>query len=139
MNNRKKKVTITWLKKGTAPTPFRRRENSSVTPSSRNKLPNEDSKSLPLSDSPGLGGLETLSLDTPKRKATDDDGSSEGRIKLRKLSRRKFETLNSSVSLSIFIFYICSIFPLKTGFVFLVHRCLKLLMYLPGQLSGKNR
>ncbi|XP_074536593.1 putative deoxyribonuclease TATDN2 [Halichoeres trimaculatus] len=91
MNNWKKKVSITWLKKATTPTQLRGRGKSSVTPSSLNKMLNEDSEPLPLSNSPGLGRLGTLSLDTPKRKAVDDSKTFEGKVKLRKISKRKFK------------------------------------------------
>ncbi|XP_034538104.1 putative deoxyribonuclease TATDN2 isoform X2 [Notolabrus celidotus] len=77
MSSRKKKVTMKWLQKATTPTHLRGRGATSVTPTRWNMLPNEDSKSLPLSDSPGLGGLGTLCLDTPKRKETPVDNTPE--------------------------------------------------------------
>ncbi|CAJ1051051.1 putative deoxyribonuclease TATDN2 isoform X3 [Xyrichtys novacula] len=93
MNREKKKFSMKWKRKAaTTPLPPQGRGSSSDTSSSQNVSSNEDWKTAPLSDSPGLGTLGTLSLDTPKRKAIppDEIRHHKGTGKLRKFSERKF-------------------------------------------------
>lgn len=99
MDSSRKKLTFKWLRTTvTSPTQVQRRDADFSTPSRRNILPLEDSDSLPPSDSPGPEGFGALSLDTPKRKAEvlDKTVSSLGKVKQRKLSKKKFETLRTS-------------------------------------------
>ncbi|XP_054473289.1 putative deoxyribonuclease TATDN2 isoform X2 [Anoplopoma fimbria] len=95
----RKKLKFNWLRTSiTSPTNLQERDADLGTPSSWNNSPIEDSKSLPLSDSPGPDGLGALSLDTPKRKAgvLGESTPSLGKIKLRKLSRKNNENFITS-------------------------------------------
>ncbi|XP_022600799.1 putative deoxyribonuclease TATDN2 [Seriola dumerili] len=99
MDSSRKKLTFKWLKTVvTSPTHLQRRDAGSDTPSRWNMSPNEYSDTLPLSDSPGPEGLGALSLDTPKRKAEvlGESTPSIGKVKLRKLSKKNFETFITS-------------------------------------------
>lgn len=99
MDSSREKLTFKWLRTTvTSPTQVQRRDADFSTPSRRNMSPHEESNSLPLSDSPGPEGFGVLSLDTPKRKAEvlDKAVSSLGKVKLRKLSKKKFETFRTS-------------------------------------------
>lgn len=90
MDSNGKKVKFNWLQ--TALTPLARaqeRKVGSVTPSQCKTPGSEQLRStFPLSDSPGSKLLESLSLDTPKRKAEvlNESGPSSGKAKQRKLS-----------------------------------------------------
>ncbi|XP_042353574.1 putative deoxyribonuclease TATDN2 [Plectropomus leopardus] len=88
MDSGRKKVVFKWIRTAV----------STSTPSPWNMSPNEDSTTLPLSNSPGPEGLGALSLDTPKRKALvlDESTPSSGKLKLRKLSRKNFEQFKTS-------------------------------------------
>ncbi|XP_026202929.1 putative deoxyribonuclease TATDN2 isoform X2 [Anabas testudineus] len=99
MDSSRKKLTFKWLRTAvTSPTPVQRRDAGLSTPCHRNMLPHKDSNTLPLSDSPGSERFRALSLDTPKRKAEmlNETVSSLGKVKLRKLSKKKFETFLTS-------------------------------------------
>ncbi|XP_023279239.1 putative deoxyribonuclease TATDN2 [Seriola lalandi dorsalis] len=99
MDSSRKKLTFKWLKTVvTSPTHLQRRDAGSDTPSRWNMSPNEYSDTLPLSDSPGPEGLGALCLDTPKRKAEvlGESTPSIGKVKLRKLSKKNFETFITS-------------------------------------------
>ncbi|XP_018529029.1 putative deoxyribonuclease TATDN2 isoform X2 [Lates calcarifer] len=99
MDSSREKVTFRWKRTAvTSPTPLQRRDAGSYTPSRWNMSPDGDSKTLPLSDSPGSEGLRELSLDTPKRKAEElgENTPSLGKVKLRKLSKRNYETITMS-------------------------------------------
>ncbi|GAA6215763.1 putative deoxyribonuclease TATDN2 isoform X1 [Lates japonicus] len=99
MDSSREKVTFRWKRTAvTSPTPLQRRDAGSHTPSRWNMSPDGDSKTLPLSDSPGPEGLGELSLDTPKRKAEElgESTPSLGKVKLRKLSKRNYETITMS-------------------------------------------
>ncbi|XP_067443565.1 putative deoxyribonuclease TATDN2 [Thunnus thynnus] len=100
MDSNRKKVKFSWRRTSiTSPTQLQERDAGFATPSRWNTLsPNEDSNTLPFSDSPGPDGLGAMSLDTPKRKAEvlSDSTPSVGKVKLRKLSRKNFETFISS-------------------------------------------
>ncbi|XP_060897679.1 putative deoxyribonuclease TATDN2 [Labrus mixtus] len=99
MNSNRKTLSIKWLRKAvTSPAHLQGRDAGPVTPSGWNMSPIEDSKTLPLSDSPGPDGVTELSLYTPKRKAGDlgDSEPTIGKVKLRKLSRRNFDNFMTS-------------------------------------------
>lgn len=101
MDSSRKKVTIKWLRTTiTSPTHLQERDVGSGTPSRWNISPNEDSNTSPyntVSESPGPDGLGAMSLDTPKRKAVvlGDSTPSVGKLKLRKLSKKSFESFTS--------------------------------------------
>ncbi|KAM9362258.1 putative deoxyribonuclease TATDN2 [Symphorus nematophorus] len=102
MDSGRKKVVINWRRTAaTSPAHHLGRGTSPSTPSRWNMSPNEDSNSLPLSDSPGPDGLGELSLDTPKRKAEvlNESMPSVGKAKLRKLSRMNNENFLASEKL----------------------------------------
>ncbi|XP_019942066.2 putative deoxyribonuclease TATDN2 [Paralichthys olivaceus] len=99
MDSSRKKLTFKWRRTAvTSPAHLERREAGSATPSRWDKSPNEDSNTSSHSESPGSEGFRELSLDTPKRKAEllDKSVSSLGKDKLRKLSRRNYETFTTS-------------------------------------------
>lgn len=82
----------------TSPVHQRGRRDGSETPSRWNTFANEYLNILPLSDSPGTADLGTLSLDTPKRKAEvlTESIPSDGKVKLRELSRKNLKELTTS-------------------------------------------
>ncbi|XP_044033045.1 putative deoxyribonuclease TATDN2 [Siniperca chuatsi] len=97
MDSSRKKLTIKWLRTAvTSPTHLQGGDTD--TPSHWNMSPNEDSNTLPLSDSLGPDGLGALSLDTPKRKAKElgESMPSLGKVKLRKLSRKNSDYFRTS-------------------------------------------
>ena len=99
MDSSRKKLAFKWRRKAvTSPAHPERREAGSPTPSHRNLSPEEESNTSSHSDSPGPEAFKALSLDTPKRKAEVLDKSvpSVGKDKLRKLSRRNYETFTTS-------------------------------------------
>ncbi|CAK6955615.1 putative deoxyribonuclease TATDN2 [Scomber scombrus] len=99
MDSNRKKVKFNWRRTSiTSPTELQERDTCSTTSSRWNMSPDEDSSTLPPSDSPGPDGLGAMSLDTPKRKAEDlsDSTPSVGKVKLRKLSRKNLETFITS-------------------------------------------
>lgn len=99
MDSSRKKLTFGWLHTGvTSPTLVKKSDAGLGTPSRWNMLSHEDSDTFPLSDSPGPEGFGALSLDTPKRKAEvlDKTVPSLGKLKLRKLSKKNFETFVTS-------------------------------------------
>ncbi|KAM7422479.1 hypothetical protein PAMA_010498 [Pampus argenteus] len=115
MDNSRKKVKFNWLQTSiTTPTRLQERDAGSATPSGSatstpsgsatptpsgwNMLSDKDSDTSLLTDSPGPDGLDALSLETSKRKAEllSDGTPSADKVKLRKLSRKKFETFITS-------------------------------------------
>lgn len=90
MDSNKRKVTFKWLQ--TALTPLARAQERKVGSATPSPCATPDSEQLrstfPLSDSPGSKRLESLSLDTPKRKAEVlcKSGPSAGKVKRMKLS-----------------------------------------------------
>ncbi|KAM3621434.1 uncharacterized protein V6R79_011087 [Siganus canaliculatus] len=91
MDGKRKKIVFKWRQTAvTTPEQLQRRNTAPVTPVLWNE--NENSNTLPFSDSPGPDGLGDLSLDTPKRKAgvLSKSQPSSGKLKLRKLSKNKF-------------------------------------------------
>lgn len=98
MDRRRKKVAFSWLRTTvTSPAHHQGGNADSVTPPCRTITQNEDSETLPCSDSPGSAQLGALSLDTPKRKAEvlSESLPSVGKLKLRKLSRKNSETFKT--------------------------------------------
>ncbi|XP_029006684.1 putative deoxyribonuclease TATDN2 isoform X2 [Betta splendens] len=90
MDSNRKKLTIKWLRTGvTSPMLVRCSGAGLATPSRQNMSLQEDSNTLLLRDSPGPDDFAELSLDSPKRKAKE---ASPGKLKLRKISKMKFET-----------------------------------------------
>lgn len=99
MDSNRKLVKFNWRRTSiTSPTQLQERDTCSTTPSRWNMSPDEDSSTLPVSDSPGPDGLGAMSLDTPKRKAEvlSDSTPSVGKVKLRKLARKNLETFITS-------------------------------------------
>ncbi|XP_051270676.1 putative deoxyribonuclease TATDN2 [Dicentrarchus labrax] len=99
MDSSRKKVSMKWRRTAvTSPTHLQERNAGLGTPTRWNMSPNEDSNTLPLSDSPGPDGLGSLSLDTPKRKAVvlGESTPSLGKVKLRKLSKRNYANFLTS-------------------------------------------
>ncbi|KAK2862202.1 hypothetical protein Q5P01_001735 [Channa striata] len=97
MDHSKKKVKIKWLQTAvTSPTQVQRRDDGADTTSSWNMSLHEDTKTLPLSDSPGSKRFGSLSLDTPKRKSEvlGERVPSVVKDKLRKLSRKNLEKIS---------------------------------------------
>ncbi|XP_061584280.1 putative deoxyribonuclease TATDN2 [Cololabis saira] len=95
MDSGRQKVSFKWLHRAsTSPT-----SPQANTPGSSGWNKNEDSSYLPLNESPGSEVLGALSLDTPKRKAEvlGESAPSSGKIHLRKLSRKTFETLQDTL------------------------------------------
>lgn len=105
MDSSRKKLTFKWLRTAvTSPTHLESRDTGSDTASQWNMSPDADSKTLPLSHSPGPEGLGALSLDTPKRKAgvLSESRPSLSKVKLRKLSKKNYETfITSKVNLNV--------------------------------------
>ncbi|XP_031612928.1 putative deoxyribonuclease TATDN2 [Oreochromis aureus] len=98
MDSRRKKVAFSWLRTTVTSPAHRQGGNAGlVTPPCRTITQNEDSETLPCSDSPGSARLGALSLDTPKRKAEvlSESLPSLGKLKLRKLSRKNSETFKT--------------------------------------------
>lgn len=90
MDGNRKEMVSTWRQTVVTSLAHLEGSDSSLcTPSPWNSWPNEESKAMLLSDSPGPDGLGLLSLDTPKRKAVvlSETMPSYGKVKLRKLSR----------------------------------------------------
>lgn len=99
MDSNRKKIVFKWRQTAvTSLAHLQGRGTGSVTPSRRNSWPNEDSNTLPPSDSLVPDSLGSLSLDTPKRKAEVLSKSmpSYGKVKLRKLSRKTHENFITS-------------------------------------------
>ncbi|XP_040015657.1 putative deoxyribonuclease TATDN2 isoform X2 [Xiphias gladius] len=99
MDSSRKKLTFKWLRTAvTSPTHLESRDTGSDTASQWNMSPDADSKTLPLRHSPGPEGLGALSLDTPKRKAgvLSESRPSLSKVKLRKLSKKNYETFITS-------------------------------------------
>ncbi|XP_008292593.1 putative deoxyribonuclease TATDN2 [Stegastes partitus] len=95
MDSSREKVKFTWRRSAvTSPIHHQDTNAGSGTPSPQNISQNEGSNSLTFSDSPASKGLGALSLDTPKRKmeVLDESEPSLGKVKLRKVSKKKFET-----------------------------------------------
>ncbi|KAK5872346.1 hypothetical protein PBY51_013059 [Eleginops maclovinus] len=95
MEYRRKKLKIKRLQTS-IPSPTQLQESNAIlgTRSCWNMSPNEDSYNL--SSSPGPDGLGALSLDTSKRKAEELCESTPGKLKLKKLSRKKYEEILTS-------------------------------------------
>lgn len=98
MDDSRRKLSFRWLRTVTSPKHLQRSDTDSNSSSPWNMSLNESPGAASLGDSPGPEGLAALSLDTPKRKADSLGGrtSSAGKVKLRKLSKKKFETLITS-------------------------------------------
>lgn len=96
---KRQKVKFKWLRT-IVPSPPKRHASSSSTPSSSSNC----SFTSPVDASPGSAAFGELTLTTPKRKPdemSDKTMESSGKVKLRKLSKKRFQTLASPETASI--------------------------------------
>ncbi|XP_072308830.1 putative deoxyribonuclease TATDN2 [Eucyclogobius newberryi] len=85
----REKVKFKWLQTTVSPAGFLQGRDVSSTPASSS----DSSFTSSISESPGLNPFGDLTLTTPKRKADGDGMASASRIKLRKLSKKRFQTM----------------------------------------------
>ena len=98
MDSNRKKLKIKWRRTAIpSPALLQERNAGSGTPSRWNIFDSNTSPYNTASESPGPDGLGAMSLDTPKRKAVvlGDGTPSLGKLKLRKLSQKKFESFTT--------------------------------------------
>ncbi|KAJ0068432.1 hypothetical protein NL108_008375 [Boleophthalmus pectinirostris] len=87
----RQKVKFKWLRTIVCPGGSLQGRDVPSTPSSSS----DSSFTSPIGESPGSAAFGDLTLSTPKRKPDSDSMASSSKIKLRKLSKKRFEALAS--------------------------------------------